>query len=89
LLHLECITNSYSLLYLTDSSNQPVSIPNEFVVYDNVYDDKNSILQVKKAVAENYSLSWCENYVIKYNGEVLFSLTNPRVWNLSFEETKI
>ena len=87
-LHLERVTNSYAILYFTNELNDKISVPNDIRVYDSVYDDKNGILQLKKTSAEIYYLSWTDNHVVKYKEDIILSITNPRVWDITTFFTK-
>ena len=79
ILYIERMTNSWASLYFTDEMNNRLQIPYEITVYDSVFDTNNSILQLKQSNGGFYCLSWTENYVIKYKGDTILTITNPRV----------
>jgi hypothetical protein len=81
-LHLERVANSYAILSFHNEENQKIDLPEDLIVYDHVYDDLHGILQPKTPHDGIYTLSWTENYVVQYKGQIILKMSNPRLWEI-------
>lgn len=78
-LHLCRETHSHALLYVTDESEDVISLPDELIVWAKEFQNKN-IIQMQHA--NGYVLCWTNDYTIEFNGKVVLEITNKRVWDI-------
>ena len=75
ILHIKRKNNSSASLYFTDQLNIKINIPSDFMVLTN-----NKIQEPNET--DDYTLYWCKNYDIIYNGETLYNIRNERTWTI-------
>ena len=75
ILHIKRKNNSSASLYFTDQLNMKINIPSDFMVLTN-----NKIQEPNET--NDYTLYWCKNYDIVYNGETLYNIRNERTWTI-------
>lgn len=77
ILRISRINNTTASLYFTNQLNEKIDIPSEFIICQN----KNK-KQIHPNETNDYTLYWCKNYDILYNGETLFNLRNKKEWTI-------
>ena len=75
ILHIKLKNNSKANLYFTNQLNNKIDIPSHFIVY------QNKKIQYPNE-SNDYTLYWCKNYDIVYNGETLYNIRNERKWTI-------
>jgi len=82
-LRIERKSPSIASLYFIDNSNTIISVPTKIVIYTFDFQNPNKKVIYNNVIDKKYyALCWSDNYLIEYNGNVIFEITSMRSWNI-------
>ncbi len=81
ILHLYRTTHAVAILEFTDETSNKINIPTEIIIYTKDYQTNQNV--ILKPTNNMYALCWTDDYMIKYNGNIILNIKNNRTWDIT------
>ena len=82
-LRIERKSPSIASLCFIDNNSNTINVPNNIKLYTFDFQNPNKKVIYNNVIDKKYyCLCWTDNYLIEYNGIILFEIMNTRSWNI-------